>query len=342
LEALRWEMDRVEEEGYFSLGEELSTLFVGGGTPSFMDAEAMAGLVQVLGRRRLQHPDLEWTVEANPESFTEETARGWARVGVNRVSLGVQSFQEAPLRWLHRLHGPDEPGRAVERARGVGINNLSLDLIFGLPKEVPRDWGKELDSALATGVPHLSLYGLTVEKDTPLGKAVAAGSVCLPDEEGHREQFLEAHERLTSEGYHHYEVSNYSLPGYEARHNRVYWDLVPYLGLGNSAHSFCFPRRRWNVRDWVEYRRAAREGGSPWAAEENLTSRDRRLEILWLGLRTDRGILAEGLGQEARSLVQRWASKGQALIEGGVVRLTPLGWLLLDDLVVQLDLALEG
>jgi oxygen-independent coproporphyrinogen-3 oxidase len=340
LTALEWELKLVEEEGYFFPGKELKTLFVGGGTPSVFGSEAMAALARVLGRDRLGGPDLEWTAEANPESFTRSVAEGWARAGVSRVSLGVQSFQAPTLRWLKRLHGPEESARAVERARKAGIGNLNLDLIFGLPRGVERDWDLDLDSALSLRVPHLSLYGLSVESGTPLARAVDGGDVPPPDEEDYREQFMTASERLTAEGYSHYEVSNFALPGFEARHNRTYWELAPYLGLGNSAHSFRAPRRRWNLRDWNAYQEASRDGDSPWDSEEEINSEDARLERIWLGLRTDRGIRTGDFNPGARALVEGWVSNGQATVSDGAVRLTPVGWLLLDHLVVELDLAL--
>jgi oxygen-independent coproporphyrinogen-3 oxidase len=329
----------VEEQGYFSPGRELKTLFVGGGTPSLFGPEAMTALGQLLGWDRLKGADLEWTAEVNPESFTRSVAQGWARAGVNRVSIGVQSFQLHALRWLERLHSPEEAATAVERAREAGISNLNLDLLFGLPEGVERDWGRDLDSALALKVPHLSLYGLSVEKGTPLGRAVEGGGVSPPDEEGYREQFLEASARLTSEGYRHYEVSNFALPGFEARHNRNCWELASYLGLGNSAHSFRAPRRRWNLRDWDAYQRASLDGGSPWDSEEELSAEDVRLERIWLGLRTDRGLRMGDLTPAARVLVKGWVSKGQATVAEGAVRLTPMGWVLLDHLVVELDSA---
>ena len=340
LELLEWELKLVEEEGFFSPDRDLSTLFVGGGTPSVLGPESMAGLSRVLGRDRLKNPDLEWTAEANPESFSRSVATGWSDAGVNRVSLGVQSFQSSTLRWLNRLHGSDDARRAVKTARESGIRNLSVDLIFGLPRDVERDWGRDLDSALSLEVPHLSLYGLSVEKGTPLARAVEAGEVSSPEEEAYREQFLEACERLTSEGYRHYEVSNFALPGFEARHNQAYWELSPYLGLGSSAHSFRAPRRRWNLRDWTAYQGAERVGAPPWDSEEKLSPEEVRLERLWLGLRTDRGIRTSDLNPGARALVEGWAAKGQATVGEDVVRLSPKGWLLLDHLVVELDLAL--
>jgi len=340
LQALEWELKLVFEEGYFSPGEDLDTLFVGGGTPSLLGPDSMSGLARIIGGSRLENPGLEWTAEANPESFTQSVAEGWARAGVNRVSIGAQSFQRPVLRWLKRLHGPEESAKAVERARAVGIGNVNVDLIFGLPPGVERDWGQDLDSALALRVPHLSLYGLSVERGTPLATAVNEGAIPAPEEEDYREQFMTASERLTAEGYRHYEVSNFALPGFEARHNRVYWELAPYLGLGNSAHSFRAPRRRWNLRDWNAYQEASQQGNPPWGSEEVLGSEDARLEKIWLGLRTDRGVRICDLEAESRVLIETWVSEGQARVSDGAVRLTPVGWLLLDQLVVDLDLAL--
>jgi oxygen-independent coproporphyrinogen-3 oxidase len=340
LEALTRELELVEDEGYFGLEGELETLFVGGGTPSVFGSDAMAGLARVLGSDRLKGPDLEWTAEANPESFSSSVAGGWARAGVNRLSFGVQSFQAGALEWLQRLHGPEGAPQAVKRARAAGIDNLNVDLIFGLPREVGRDWGLDLDSALALEVPHLSLYGLSVEGGTPLARAIEGGDVAPPDEEDYREQFLMASERLRAEGFLHYEVSNFALPGFESRHNRAYWDLRPYLGLGNSAHSFRAPRRRWNLSGWKAYQMAIRDGIPHWESEEELGAEATRLEKIWLGLRTDRGIRTIGFTRGALALVKAWVSKGLAWGNDGTVRLTPRGWLLLDSLVVKLDVAL--
>jgi len=179
-----------------------------------------------------------------------------------------------------------------------------------------------------------------VEDGTPLARAVKGGEVSPPDEEEYREEFLEAADRLTSAGYRHYEVSNFALPGFEARHNQAYWESAPYLGLGNGAHSFRAPRRRWNLRDWADYHRASLHQRPTWESEEVLTAADSRLERIWLNLRTDRGLPVSDLDQTAGALVEGWISKGQAVLSEGAVCLTPQGWLLLDHLVVELDLAL--
>jgi oxygen-independent coproporphyrinogen-3 oxidase len=337
LEAIGTELDRVMDEEYFILADTLDTLFVGGGTPSTLGPRAMENLAVILGPARLKNPHLEWTVEANPESFSLEVADGWARAGVNRISLGVQSFQAGPLEWLRRLHGPKQALAAISAARRAGIENLNVDLIFGLPPEVDRDWEAELEAVLDLGVPHLSLYGLTVETGTSLSRALAGGSISPPGDEEYRRQFLKAHERLVAAGYAHYEVSNYALPGFEARHNRVYWEGGPYLGLGPSAHSFNPPHRRWNLRNWSAYQSACLQGDVPWEAGETLGPEESGLESLWLWLRTDRGIPLGELTPDGSGVVDRWVSEGYARRGEGSVRLTPEGWLLMDQLVVELD-----
>lgn len=340
LEAIGKELEVVLGEGLFPLAPDLETLFVGGGTPSVLGPRAMEGLAEVLGPGRLAGPSLEWTAEANPESFTEEVAGAWARAGVNRISLGVQSFQAIALRWMGRLHSPEGGKEAVARSRRHGIENINLDLIFGLPDVVERNWERDLDQALSCGAPHVSLYGLSVEEGTSLGKAVREGSIPAPREARYREEFLLASERLVAEGYRHYEVSNFALPGYECRHNRVYWNREPYLGLGNGAHSFRHAYRRWNLRSWHDYRIAARSGRPTWQEEEVLTEEDARLERIWLGLRTDRGVTLEELDPSVRELARRWSREGWAREREGTLGLTPEGWLLLDALTVELDSAL--
>ncbi len=337
LEALQAELRMVSDEGLFPLASSLKTLYVGGGTPSFLGPGAMDGLAGVLGRDRLTEPSLEWTVEANPESLTAETARAWSMAGVNRISLGAQTFHDPTLRWMGRLHSGEESVCAVVRARAVGIENISLDLVFGLPEEVQRDWNKDLESALALEVPHLSLYGLSVEKGTPLATAVEDGHLSPASEDRYGEEFLFASHRLTELGYRQYELSNFALPGFEARHNLVYWSQTPYLGLGPSAHSYRHPKRRWNLKQWGEYENAVCGGRPATAGGEVLGFEDIRLERIWLGLRSERGVRASTLHSEAQGLVEGWASRGWAVLSGDGVRLTPVGWLMLDSLAVELD-----
>jgi oxygen-independent coproporphyrinogen-3 oxidase len=341
--ALRGELGALAREGVFALSQELDSVYVGGGTPSLLGPAAMELLADALGRDRLRGDRLEWTAEANPESFTDDVARAWVRAGVNRLSLGVQSFDDRVLRWMGRLHGAAGAEEAVGRARRAGLDDVSVDLIFSLPQGIERSWTEDLDRALALEVPHVSLYGLTVEPDTPLGRRVREGRERPADEARYREEYLEAAETLARAGYVHYEVSNFALPGRESRHNTVYWTGDPYLGLGNSAHSYLHPLRRWNLRDWNAYEEAARGGRLPAQDQELLDAPQARLERVWLGLRTRRGLPLPEPASQGYHLMSRWVEQGWAYPPGpdASLRLTPGGWLLLDRLAVELDSALD-
>jgi oxygen-independent coproporphyrinogen-3 oxidase len=239
---------------------------------------------------------------------------------------------------MGRLHGAEGAERAVRTARSAGFDDVSVDLIFGLPSSVERDWSADLDRAIALDVPHLSLYGLTAEHGTPLGRAVAAGRIQMVDDSRYAEEYLEATARLTAAGYEHYEVSNFGRPGHRSRHNQAYWSGAAYLGLGNGAHSYAHPERRWNIRDWEEYRAAAAAGRLPVAEREELDAAAERLEGIWLGLRTAEGLAADWPDAgPAASVVAGWVATGLASLAGGRVMLTPEGWLVLDRLTVELD-----
>ena len=342
LSALTAEVRALEREGVFLLDDTLDTLYVGGGTPSLLGATAMEGLLAVIGEERLRHSDLEWTAEANPESFTRDVAIGWRRAGVNRISLGIQSFHAPSLKWMGRLHGAEGARSAVRIGRAAGFTNLSVDLIFGLPDHLERDWERDLDHTLSLDPDHVSLYGLSVEPATRLGRAVAERRETLPSEGRYEQEYLLAVDRLAEAGYEVYEVSNFARPGFASRHNSVYWSGEPYLGLGNGAHSYRHPVRRWNLRDWDAYRAAAQGSGLPVDDEEELEMGKVRLERIWLGLRTRRGISLQDLPASARDRARYWEENALAVAEGNVVRLTPRGWLVMDRLTVELDADLEG
>ena len=353
LSALRAEVRALETEGAFLLDDTLDTLYVGGGTPSLLGTPAMEGLLRVIGEERLRHSDLEWTAEANPESFTRDVATGWRCAGVNRISLGIQSFHAPSLRWMGRLHGADVARSAFRIGRAAGFTNLSVDLIFGLPDHLERDWERDLDHTLSLDPDHVSLYGLSAEPATPLGRAVAEGRETLPSEGRYEGEYLLAVDRLAEAGYEAYEVSNFARPGFASRHNSVYWSGEPYVGLGNGAHSYRHPVRRWNLRDWDAYRarvegsgsdsyRAGAEGpGLPLDDEEELDVGKVRLERIWLGLRTRRGISLQDLPASARDRARCWEENALAVAEGNVVRLTPKGWLVMDRLTIELEADFE-
>jgi oxygen-independent coproporphyrinogen III oxidase len=312
----------------------VDTLYFGGGTPSRLAPEAVARIIEQVWSDRGMERGAEITLEANPDDVTPAAVGAWRAAGVNRVSLGAQSFAPAVLRWMHRTHDAGQIGKAVELIRGGGIQELSLDLIFGLPGLLDRDWAADLALALALEPDHLSLYGLTIEARTPLARWAARGAVTPVDDDRYAAEFLVAHQALGDKGYEHYEVSNYGRSGLRARHNSAYWRRAPYIGLGPSAHSAMDDERRWNQREWAVYERRLEEGAPVVEGEERLGPQEIRLEELYLGLRTTDGLPAERVPAETSG---RWIESGWATVSGGKVRLTPEGWLRLDALVASVS-----
>jgi len=331
-EAILAEWARWRADARLEVTPALSTVYFGGGTPSRLDPSELSRLIDAFVGNRPLLAGAEVTLEANPEDVTADSATGWRRAGVNRVSLGVQSFDPAVLAWMHRTHTADQVGPAVARLRDAGITNISLDLIYGLPIHLGRDWSRDLDAAVALEPAHLSLYALTVEPATPLSRWIDRGSATAAGDELQASEFLLAHERLTGAGFAHYEVSNYALPGREAVHNRAYWARRPYLGLGPSAHSALGARRWWNVREWEGWRQMVSAGGSPVAGEERLDQDKVVLEDLYLGLRTSQGVPLTAVPAAIRAA---WLGQGWARESGERLQLLPEGWLRLDALVVQ-------
>ncbi len=320
-----------------------ATVYLGGGTPSRLGGSGVAALARLLG----VPPDVgEFTLEANPEDVTPEAVRAWVAAGVNRLSIGAQSFDDRVLAWMHRTHDAARIGAAVRAARAGGFANLSIDLIFALPDSQPRDWARDLDAAVALEPDHVSLYGLTVEPGTPLFRQVGRGDATPAGDGRYEAEYLLAHERLGAAGYGFYEVSNAARPGREAVHNGAYWRLEPYQGLGPSAHSFDGVARWWNQPAYASWRRTLQRGMSPVAGREILNDHQRRLEETYLGLRTRAGVAVPAAPAPAfRAQLDRWVAAGWAVVEEAPnasprpclrARLTPLGWLRLDSLVASI------
>jgi len=330
VDAILKEWVQWQEHSAWATSPTLETIYFGGGTPSRLDPAAIDRLVNQLAADRSVEPDVEITLEANPEDVTPERAAAWRTGGVTRVSLGAQSFDPHVLRWMHRSHSADQIPRAVEAVRSAGIPELSLDLIFGLPAALERSWEADVEQALALQPEHLSLYGLTIEPHTVLERWTRRGELTPVDEERYAREFLSADARLTDAGFEHYEVSNAGREGHRARHNSAYWRRAPYIGLGPSAHSGFDNERQWNLREWTSYERAVGEGASSVGGREHLTPEQVRLENLYLGLRTRDGVVATMVSPAVR---QTWIVEGWARAACDRLVLTPEGWLRLDALV---------
>jgi oxygen-independent coproporphyrinogen III oxidase len=324
-----WQSDPI-----WDTSPEIQTVYFGGGTPSRLDPAAIGRLLDAFSHERPISNSAEITLEANPEDVTPDAAESWRKAGVNRISLGVQSFNPAVLRWMHRTHTVEQVRQAVDILRRAQLDELSLDLIFGLPAALDRNWTADLESAFALDPQHLSLYGLTIEPQTPLGRWAARGEVSPVDDERYAAEFLAAHTELSAHGYEHYEVSNASKPGHRARHNSAYWSRAPFIGLGPSAHSGFGRERRWNVRDWAAYARLLQAERSPLEGSELLDPESVGLEELYLGLRTHEGLAAHRIPP---ATTHAWESQGWAVQVGDRIQLTSEGWLRLDALVPALQ-----
>ena len=325
-----WELRQEEPAWESSPG--LDTIYLGGGTPSHLDPQELHRLLDGLRARQTLAPDAEVTLETNPDDVTVERAMAWLAAGVNRVSLGVQSFDDRALHWMHRTHDAATVPVAIDSLREAGFRNISLDLIFALPAELGRDWSRDLERALALQPAHVSLYGLTIEPHTPLGRWTERGEVRPSPDERYAEEYLLANRMLTAAGFKHYEVSNAGIPGFEAVHNRGYWRQVPFIGLGPSAHSGALGERWWNIREWAAWESAITEGKSTVETRESLTEEQRKIEMAYLGLRTSEGLELERAGAQA----DRWIAEGWAATRGDRLVLTAEGWLRLDALVASL------
>ncbi len=312
----------------------VETLYLGGGTPSALGGAGVERLMETLRAGATLDPGGEVTLEANPDDVTQESAAAWRAAGITRLSIGAQSFDAAALAWMHRTHSPARTRAAVEAARHAGFTRLSVDLIFALPASLGRSWARDLEAALGLGVDHISLYGLTVEPTTALGRWVARGAVTEAPEEVYEVEYLAAHAALAGAGYEHYEVSNFARPGtMRARHNSAYWSGAPYAALGPGAHAFDGVERRWNAASYVEWRRRVLAGQDPVAGAERLTPDNRVAERVYLELRTLSGTV---LREEEQAMVAPWVDAGWARLDGDRLGLTASGWLRLDALAVAL------
>ena len=314
---------------------EFTSVFVGGGTPTLLEAADLAGVVRRVAEVLPLSDDAEVTVEANPETVDEAYFRVLAQAGVNRVSMGAQSFASHVLDELGRWHERDRPFEAVPAARRAGIERVSLDLIYGAPSESAQDWERTLDAALSTGIDHVSAYALTVETNTEYAARIRRGTAVAPDDDVQADRMAAAARRLAAAGFERYELSNWAQPGSECRHNLTYWRNGDWLGLGAGAHGHWQGRRHWNLRPPARYTEAVLSGGSALAGEETVTADQQRTERLLLGLR-----MAEGVERSAVEPVDQ--EQVGALVAAGLLvadqrlKLTEAGWALANDVTVRL------
>lgn len=274
-----------------AFGKELETIYLGGGTPSQLTIPQLKQLFLYINKV-YPHSSLhtrEVTIEMNPDDVTVAYAEVLHQLGINRVSMGAQTFDNERLHFLHRRHTSEQVAEAVSRLRAVGIQNISIDLMYGFPNETIEDWQRDIDAALALNVEHISAYCLMIEEGTPLWKWKKVNGEWAMDEELERQMYELLIDKLTAAGYEHYEISNFAKPGYRSRHNSSYWHDIPYIGLGAAAHGYDGEKRYWNVADIKQYIENIEQGIIP--CEEEIIDEDTHYnDQITVALRTSDGL----------------------------------------------------
>ncbi len=327
--------------------EPVETIYLGGGTPSLLDAYELDILFTSIQKNYQVTADVEVTLEANPDDLNPKKLSEMKSAGVNRLSIGIQSFDETVLKFLNRAHTATEALSCVENARKAGIKNISIDLIYSIPGQDEETLQKNLATALSLHPNHISAYSLTVEEKTVFGRWASKGKLHAMEDDQSAQQFELVMESLTQEGFHHYEISNYCLPGFQSKHNTSYWKGKKYLGLGPSAHSYNGATRQFNISNNHLYVKSIQKGIVPFEREE-LTNENKINEYLFTSLRTEWGCdlnyLKEQFGYDLASQNKSYLNQltTRNLIElGDTITLTRAGKLLADriasDLFVSAD-----
>ena len=322
-------------------GRHIDTIYFGGGTPSLLTAAQLDRILSTVYERFAVQPHSEVTMEMNPGTVTPDGLRAFRDLGINRASFGAQTFDDGELAKLGRSHTSAETLQTFHELRAAGFDNVSFDLIAGLPGQTLARWQENVDRALALQPEHLSFYLLEVHSGTPLAEHIRRGIQPKPDEDLAAEMYEWMLERAAAAGYEHYEISNLSKPGFSSRHNTKYWTGAPYFGFGCSAHSFdasaIKPMRRWsNQRDVLRYVEAVEQRTSPIVEQHELTDVDLRAEALFLGMRMMRGVdlreYSETFGvdprAEHRDDLDRFREAGLLEFDGDLIRLTRNGALM--------------
>ncbi len=326
----------------FLRGEAVRTIYFGGGTPSLVSAEWIGRAIELCRATFDCSPLEEVTLEANPDDLSEEYLKALREVGVNRLSIGIQSFDDEVLRTMNRRHDAAAAIRAVETARAVGFDNITIDLIYGLPFGPKDALTRSLAQAVALGVEHISAYHLTIEPNTRFGRMAERGELAPVPEEESELQYNQVHTTLTEAGYDHYEISNFAREGRRSRHNSSYWQSQPYLGIGPAAHSFDGESRVWAVSSVADYLAGVDRGEC--YENELLTATDRYNETIMTSLRCREGVdLAELEKNFGRDRKEYFVNSSARLVASGVlvkdenrVAMCPERWLVSDSVIAEL------
>lgn len=332
----------VQTEKDYLQAEEINTIYFGGGTPSILEISDLEFIISNLLKSYSVVPGAEITLEANPDDISLERLKAWKSIGINRLSIGIQSFFEEELRWMNRAHNAEQAARNLQFAKEE-FENITIDLIYGSPLLSDKMWKQNVDMAIQYDIPHLSCYALTVEEKTPLYKKINAQTTPDVDNEKQARQYLLLMQWLKEKGYEHYEVSNFAKPGFRSRHNSSYWKGEKYLGLGPSAHSYNGSERRWNVPNNNLYIKGINES-RPNRESEILTPTQKLNEFIMISLRTKEGldlITLEkefGLKEKMRieSEIEKFRDNNLICINNSFIQLTDEGMLRADGIASEL------
>jgi len=336
-------LNEIGERRDYLSGQRIDTIYFGGGTPSILSAEELYRIIDAIEMQFDVDPAVERTLEANPDDVSNTLSRAWRELGINRISLGVQSFQDKELRWMNRAHDASQAVNSIEILRREGFENITADLIYGSPLLDDQQWKENLDRMIAFGIPHLSCYALTVEPKTALAHQITSEKNADVDPDRQAIQFEILMDTLSGAGFEHYEISNFAKPGYRSRHNSSYWQGAHYLGIGPAAHSYNGVERRWNIANNAAYISGILSGNRYWE-EEVLTESNRLNEYIMTALRLQEGISTERIVSEwgqsaAESLskqADRFISEGLLEKDGSFIRLTRAGKFLADGIAAEM------
>jgi oxygen-independent coproporphyrinogen-3 oxidase len=325
------------------LSEPVSTIYFGGGTPSILPSADIDRILQHLHKTFLIEQDLEVTLEANPDDISSAKLSEWKAIDINRLSIGIQSFFEDDLKWMNRAHNAQQATECIELANKAGFNNLSVDLIYGTPTLGNDNWKSNVEKAIELSIPHLSCYALTVEPKTALEKMIAQKKMANVETEKQAIHFELLMQWMHEAGYEHYEISNFSKPGFRSKHNSSYWQLKTYLGLGPSAHSFNGTSRQWNIANNALYIQSLHKNIVPFETE-TLTANQRFNEYIMTGLRTMEGLslqkvtndFGELQTQELLQSAETYIRLSTLKIENDYLQTTTKGKLMADGIAADL------
>jgi oxygen-independent coproporphyrinogen-3 oxidase len=325
------------------INEPAATIYFGGGTPSLLPVSSLHYLLQQLRDNFAIIEDAEITLEANPDDIDIERLRSWRAIGINRLSIGVQSFNDADLQWMNRAHNARQALQSIVLAQRAGFDNITIDLIYGTPTLTNEQWQRNVQQAIDLNIPHLSCYALTVEPNTALHKMIENKKMPNVEEEKQSEHFELLLRWLKDAGYEHYEISNFAKPGCESRHNSSYWQGKPYLGLGPSAHSFNETSRQWNIANNALYMQSISLGKVRFESEQ-LTPVQQLNEYIMTSLRTQQGISLNHIATQwsevdSKAIVKdakQYIMQGKVVYVNDHLQLTGSGKLLADGIAAGL------